>query len=82
MSQTSRNDKVEEIHSRLNLSIRKGRLTEDLLSEVKSMFGGNNSVSPTIKRTQNLHGIGGLKSPVRVSYASDANKSGKKRTRP
>ena len=81
MSQTNRNDKVEDIHSRLNLSIRKGRLTEDLLSEVKSMFGGNNSVSPTIKRTQNFHN-GGLKSPGRVSYASDANKSGKKRTRP
>ena len=69
LSQTSRNDKVEDIHSRLNLSIRKGRLTEDLLSEVKSMFDGNKSVSPRIKRTRNLQKS--IASPVKITLTSD-----------
>ena len=40
MSHREREEQVDEIESKLNASIRNGKLTEDLLSEVKSIFGG------------------------------------------
>lgn len=43
---SQRDESLDEVQSRLNLSIKNGRLTEDLLSEVKSMFGGTHSLSP------------------------------------
>ena len=40
------------MQSRLNLSIKNGKLTADLLSEVKSIFLGGRSVSPTVKMSR------------------------------
>jgi len=45
---SGRDDDLSDVKSRLNGSIKNGRLTEDLLSEVKSIWGAK-SLSPVQK---------------------------------
>ena len=46
----------------MNISLKKGKLTEDLLTEVKSIWGGN-SLSPVHKAKDSASNI---QSPVRI----------------